>query len=127
MVCGTWGAGERCQIHLEANYRERRIKLFLEGAELAFLLTTVRLMTWDLTNPSPQILIPWRPSASSSRYPGDPQGQAWVGGARQFMAIKRVAGLDVPLSGRVKEAPSWKGVVVQWCACIYVQMMFPDG
>lgn len=60
--CGVWdmGAGERCQIHLEANYRERRIrerriKLFLEGTELAFgfLLTTVRLMTWDLSNPSP--------------------------------------------------------------------------
>ena len=29
------------------------------------------------------------------RYPGDPQGQAWVGGARQYMAIKRVGGLDV--------------------------------
>eukprot|EP00438_Fugacium_kawagutii_P035934 Skav228007 [mRNA] locus=scaffold390:495033:498719:- [translate_table: standard] len=28
-------------------------------------------------------------------YPGDPQGQAWVGGARQFMAVKRVADLDV--------------------------------
>jgi len=36
----------------------------------------------------------WKMS-EQSRYPGDPQGQAWVGGARQFMAIKRVAGLDV--------------------------------
>ncbi|CAJ1394873.1 unnamed protein product [Effrenium voratum] len=30
-----------------------------------------------------------------SRYPGDPQGQAFVGGAKQFMAIKKVAGVDV--------------------------------
>ncbi|CAK9008572.1 unnamed protein product [Durusdinium trenchii] len=30
-----------------------------------------------------------------SRYPGDPQGQAFVGGAKQFMAVKKVAGVDV--------------------------------
>lgn len=36
----------------------------------------------------------WKMS-EQSRYPGDPQGQAWVGGARQYMAIKRVGGLDV--------------------------------
>jgi len=30
-----------------------------------------------------------------SRYPGDPQGQAWVGGARPGMAIKTVNGKDV--------------------------------
>lgn len=32
--------------------------------------------------------------SETSRYPGDPQGQAWVGGARQFMAIKRIGGVD---------------------------------
>mmetsp|Transcript_56460 Transcript_56460/g.105867 ORF Transcript_56460/g.105867 Transcript_56460/m.105867 type:complete len:618 (-) Transcript_56460:83-1936(-) len=30
-----------------------------------------------------------------SRYPGDPQGQAFVGGVQQYMAVKKVAGIDV--------------------------------
>ncbi|CAE7499600.1 PAPP5 [Symbiodinium pilosum] len=31
----------------------------------------------------------------NSRYPGDPQGQAWTGGAKQYMAVKSIAGQDV--------------------------------
>eukprot|EP00437_Effrenium_voratum_P001527 CAMPEP_0181433580 /NCGR_PEP_ID=MMETSP1110-20121109/19368_1 /TAXON_ID=174948 /ORGANISM="Symbiodinium sp., Strain CCMP421" /LENGTH=618 /DNA_ID=CAMNT_0023557043 /DNA_START=56 /DNA_END=1912 /DNA_ORIENTATION=+ len=31
----------------------------------------------------------------NSRYPGDPQGQAWTGGVKQYMAVKSVAGQDV--------------------------------
>eukprot|EP00933_Yihiella_yeosuensis_P005597 TRINITY_DN110141_c0_g1_i1.p1 TRINITY_DN110141_c0_g1~~TRINITY_DN110141_c0_g1_i1.p1 ORF type:complete len:643 (-),score=139.68 TRINITY_DN110141_c0_g1_i1:335-2218(-) len=31
----------------------------------------------------------------TSRYPGDPQGQAWVAGVRKHMAVKTVAGRDV--------------------------------
>ena len=44
------------------------------------------------------------------RYPGDPQGQAWVGGARQYMAIKRVAGLDVPGFG----LEEWQDMRFEW-------------
>ncbi|CAE7765662.1 pph-5 [Symbiodinium sp. CCMP2456] len=31
----------------------------------------------------------------NSRYPGDPQGQAWTGGVKQYMAVKSIAGQDV--------------------------------
>ena len=44
------------------------------------------------------------------RYPGDPQGQAWVGGARQYMAIKRVGGLDVAGFGKEE----WQEMRFEW-------------
>lgn len=81
--CGVWdmGAGERCQIHLEANHRERRIKLVFGGDRTGLLLTTVRLMTWDLTNPSPH-------RSSFHRGPQHPPGILEIPRAKHGLVVR---------------------------------------